>query len=172
MPELLALSPPEPLNADHDIDPFDCGEAELNSWLKAWGRRAAEANTARTFVICRGATRVVGYFTLSAGAVAHGEDTQRAPRGLRHNAPDPVPVIVLGRLAVDKSEQGRGLGGALVAEAMRRSAQASVVIGARALIVHALDDGLVSMYEGFGFKCFGKLSRTLYLSTRTLRDAL
>ncbi|MDO9382227.1 MAG: GNAT family N-acetyltransferase [Hyphomicrobiaceae bacterium] len=161
------------LKPEHEIDQFDCGQAELNSWLHSWARRAAEADTARIFVVCRGASRVVGYFTLSAGAVAHHNTTGgKAPRALRQNAPDPVPVLVLGRLAVDLSEQRQGLGGALVAEAMRRAAQASMIVGARALLVHALDDRLAGMYETLGFKRFNEASRTLYLPTRTIRGAL
>lgn len=169
-----ALTRPVSLKTEHEIDQFDCGQAELNGWLHSWARRAADADTARVFVVCRGANRAVGYFTLSAGAVAHREGVAggKAPRALRQNAPDPVPVIVLGRLAVDLSEQGHGLGGALVAEAMRRAAQASMIVGARALLVHALDDRLAGMYESLGFKRFNEGSRTLYLPIRTIWNAL
>jgi GNAT superfamily N-acetyltransferase len=146
----------------------------LTDWLKAWGHRAIEADTARTFVVCRGVKTVVGYFSLAAGAADHTDrgTGERAPRGLRQNSPDPIPVIVLARLAVDRSVQGQGLGAALVSEAMRRVAQASRIVGARALLVHALDEGLVSYYESLDFKRFNPTSRTLYLPTRTIREGL
>jgi GNAT superfamily N-acetyltransferase len=146
----------------------------LTDWLKAWGQRAIEADTARTFVVCRGAKMVVGYFSLAAGAADHTDRStgERAPRSLRQNSPDPIPVIVLARLAVDKSEQGKGLGAALVREAMRRTAQASRIVGARALLVHALDDALVAYYESIGFRRFNPASRTLYLPMSTIRAGL
>jgi GNAT superfamily N-acetyltransferase len=165
---------PVALEPAHDIGAFDCGRPELTSWLKERALRAAESETARTFVVCREAGRVVAYFSLAAGAVAHvhAETRERAPRRLRQNAPDPVPVIILGRLAVDRSEQGRGLGSALVSEAMRRAVQASSLIGARALLVHALDAPLVAYYQSLGFTPFSPASRTLYLPMKTIRDGL
>jgi GNAT superfamily N-acetyltransferase len=116
----------------------------------------------------------VAYFSLAAGAVDHAdrETGERAPRDLRQNSPDPIPAVVLARLAVDKSEQGTGLGSALVSEAMRRAAQASRIVGARALLVHALDDALVAYYEALGFKRFNPTSRTLYLAMKTVRQSL
>lgn len=168
------LSKPVTLKPGHLVSAFDCGRPELTHWLKAWGQRANEADTARTFVVCRGSRAVVGYFSLAAGAVDHAdrETGVRAPRDLRQNSPDPIPAIVLARLAVDLSEQSKGLGSALVSEAMRRTAQASRVVGARALLVHALDDELVVYYESIGFKRFNPTSRTLYLATRTIRQGL
>jgi predicted N-acetyltransferase YhbS len=168
------LSRPAALERDHDVSAFDCGRPELTAWLKDWGHRSAEADTTRTFVICRGAKTVIGYFSLAAGAVAHVDlkSEQKAPRNLRQNAADPIPIIILARLAVDRSEQGKQLGSALVVEAMRRAALASTIIGARALLVHALDDGLVAYYQSLGFVRFNPTSRTLYMTTRSIRDAL
>jgi predicted N-acetyltransferase YhbS len=168
------LTTPVALEPSHDVSAFDCGRPELTNWLKDWGHRAAENDTARTFVVCRDAAKVVAYFSLAAGAVdhLHGETKEKAPRRLRQNAPDPVPVIVLGRLAVDKSEQGRGLGSSLVSEAMRRAVQAATLVGARALVVHALDESLVAYYQSLGFTRFSPPSRTLYLPMRTIRDGL
>jgi GNAT superfamily N-acetyltransferase len=168
------LSKPVALKPGHLVSAFDCGRPELTDWLKAWGHRAIEADTARTFVVCRGAKTVVGYFSLAAGAADHTDrgTGERAPRSLRQNSPDPIPVIVLARLAVDKSEQGKGLGAALVREGMRRTAQASRIVGARALLVHALDDALVAYYESIGFRRFNPASRTLYLPMSTIRAGL
>ena len=161
------LSRPAALKPGHDVSTFDCGRPELTSWLKDWGKRSTENDTTRTFVVCRGTKRVVAYFSLVAGAVAHLDETtqERAPRSLRQNSPDPIPVfIILGRLAVVTAEQKQKLGSALVSEAMRRAAQASKIIGARALLVHALDAPLVDYYKSLGFKqSFGpELANTLH----------
>lgn len=171
---LARLSRPVALKPSHDISAFDCGRTELTSWLKEWGHRSSESDTARTFVVCRGTRKVVGYFSLAAGAVDHLDraTSEKAPRRLRQNAPDPVPVIILGRLAVDKTEQGQKLGSSLVAEAMRRAALAARLVGARALLVHALDEPLVRYYESLGFVRFSPTSRTLYSPMRTIRDGL
>jgi predicted N-acetyltransferase YhbS len=168
------LSKPAALKPGHDVATFDCGRPELTDWLKQWGRRASDADTARTFVVCRGTRRVVAYFTLAAGAVDHtNEETgERAPRSLRQNAFDPIPVVILARVAVDTSEQKKGLGSALVSEAMRRAAQASKLIGARALLVHALDDQLGAYYESLGFRRFNPGSKSLFIATKTIRDGL
>ena len=107
-----------------------------------------EAGTARTFVVCRGSTKVVGYFSLAAGSVEH----HSAPGSLKRNTPDPIPVIILARLAVAIEEQGKGLGAVLLSEAMKRAVRASRLIGARALVVHALDQKAANFYEAHGFK--------------------
>jgi GNAT superfamily N-acetyltransferase len=169
------LSKPAALTSKHIVAEFDCGRPELTDWLKDWSRRASDVGTAMTFVVCRGTRRVVGYFCLSAGAVDHviNEETgEKIPRGLRQNAIDPVPVIILGRLGVDKTEQGKGLGSALVAEAMKRAAKASRLVGARALLVHALDERLVAYYQSLGFLRFAPPSQTLYIPIKTIRDGL
>lgn len=169
------LSKPATLKPGHEVNTFDCGRAEITNWLKQWGKRAADADTARTFVVCRGTKRVVGYYCLSVGAVAHMIDEstgKRLPRTLRQNSTDPVPVIVLGRLGIDVTEQRQGLGSALVAEAMKRAAQASKIVGVRAMLVHALDDGLAEYYASLGFIRFNPTSKTLFILTKTIRDAI
>lgn len=162
------LTSPAPLKPAHDIEAFDCERAELGDWLRKWARKAAEGDTAKTYVVCRGGRRVVGYFSLAAGAVEHGI----APNSLRRNAPDPVPVIILARLAVDRGEARQGLGTALLGDAMKRSVRAAGIIGARALLVHALDDRAAAYYRKFQFAPFGRDAQTLYLPMRTLRAAL
>ncbi len=140
------ISPPEKLSAAHDLSAFDCGEPVLNDWLR---RRALqnEANGAsRTYVVCAG-KRVLGYYTLSVGSVAHVE----APGRIRRNMPDPVPVMVLGRLAVDKGFQGRHVGSGLLRDAVLRTVQAAEIAGIRAILVHAISEEAKRFYESRGF---------------------
>lgn len=146
-PKAARLTKPAPLKASHAATAFDCGREPINAWLKDRAKKAIESETARTYVICRG-KRVVGYYALAAGAVAHAQ----APGGLSRNTPDPIPVIILARLGVDRSEQGQGLGQDLLSDAMRRSLQAARIIGARALLIHALDADAARFYEGLGMK--------------------
>jgi predicted N-acetyltransferase YhbS len=161
------LSRPARLKAGHDLGAFDCGRAEITDWLQRRALRAGEGDTATTYVVCRG-RRVVAYCALAAGAVARAE----APNALARNSPDPIPVIVLARLGVTTAEQRSGLGRALIAEAMRRAAQASKIIGARALLVHALDESLAVYYESLGFRRLAEGAQTLYLPMAIVRAGL
>jgi predicted N-acetyltransferase YhbS len=141
-----ALHPVELLSDDHDVEEFDCGIQELDAWLLHVARVAARAGTAATYVLCRG-SRVVGYYALAMGSVAH----ESAPSRLRRGMPDPVPVVLLARLALDRSEQGARLGGYLLVDALRRSVRGGREFGARALIVDAIDDRASMFYRHFGF---------------------
>jgi ribosomal protein S18 acetylase RimI-like enzyme len=140
------LRAPEPLNDEHLIDAVASGAATLDGWLKrkAWANQASGAS--RTYVLCRG-QRVVGFYALAAGSVSH----DLAPRKLRQNMPDPVPVIVLGRLAIDASEQGGGLGRALLRDAVLRITAAAHEVGVAAILVHALNDRAKAFYIEAGF---------------------
>ncbi|MGN6278008.1 MAG: GNAT family N-acetyltransferase [Sphingomonas sp.] len=154
----MRLSAPVPLTADHDVADFDCGQPALDDWLKQRALKN-ESRFSRTYVVCEGA-RVVGYFCISAGAV----ERQAAPGKLRRNAPDSVPVSVIGRLAVSKSHAGRGLGADLLADALRRIAVASQSIGIGAVLVQAKDEAAKRFY----LRCAEWLeypadSRTLFL---------
>jgi GNAT superfamily N-acetyltransferase len=144
--ELRPLSAPELLTGHHQIDGFDCGEKLLDDWL----RRRALANQAsgasRVFVVCRG-ERVVGYYALAAGAIASSE----APGRLRRNMPDPIPVFVLGRLAVDRVEQGNMLGSLLLRDAVLRTRAAAEFGGVAGLLVHALSEEAKRFYLRHGF---------------------
>ena len=142
-----ALSPPEPLAPDHDLDAFESGVAELDEWLKRRARRNEAAGASRTFVVCAG-RRVVGYYSLAAGSILHAAATGR----VRRNMPDPVPVLLLGRLAVDRAWQGKGLGADLLADAVLRSIGAADSIGVRAILVHAISDAAKAFYEKHGFR--------------------
>ena len=144
----MPLSPPEALTVSHRVDEFDCGEPTLDEWLKrrALGNQASGAS--RTFVVADAAGRVFGYYALAAGAVAQA----LATGAVRRNMPDPVPVVVLGRLAVDRSAQGQHLGAALLQDAVKRATVVAESAGVRALLVHALDDRAKLFYEHYGFR--------------------
>lgn len=157
------LSAPIALTAEHDTSAFDCGDPLLNDWLC---RRALnnESRFSRTYVACEG-MRVAGYFCISAGAV----DRAAAPGKLRRNAPDAIPVSVIGRLAVSRSHAGRGLGADLLADALRRIAIASQSIGIAAVLVHAKSDEA----RRFDLRCaefleYPQDSRCLFLPIETV----
>lgn len=167
-PTQSRLTKPALLKAGHILDNFECDRPKLADWLKKHALKAMEGNTARTYVVCRGGKKVVAYYALAAGAVDHAS----SPRALRQNAPDPIPVIILARLARDSSERGNGLGVALVADAMKRAAQAARIIGARAVLVHALDERAAGFYSELEFKRLAKDTDTFYMPMKTIFDAL
>jgi GNAT superfamily N-acetyltransferase len=141
-----SIRPPERLSAQHDVSGFDSGEPALDDWLR---RRAAQnelSGASRTYVVCAGKA-VVGYYSLAAGAIAHAE----APGRIRRNMPNPVPVMVLGRLAIDRAWHGRGLGTGLLRDAVLRIVQAAEIAGIRAILVHAISEEAKRFYEKYGF---------------------
>jgi GNAT superfamily N-acetyltransferase len=139
------LSPPAPISDEHDVSMFDCGEPSLNDWLIRRARTNQASGGSRTFVVCRGVF-VVGYYCLAAGAVA----VTAAPGRVRRNMPDPIPMAVLGRLAVDRSLHGQGLGKALLRDALLRTLQAAEAIGVRGVFVQALGEGAKQFYLACG----------------------
>jgi GNAT superfamily N-acetyltransferase len=143
----MTLSAPEPLAAHHDVRPFTSGVESLDHWLKHRALKNQATGASRTFVLCEGPS-VRAYYALASSAVV----VDAAPGRLRRNMPDPIPVVVLGRLAVDQSLQGRGVGRALVRDAGLRVIQAADTIGIRGMIVHALSAEAKSFYERIGFE--------------------
>ena len=140
------ISAPEKLSAEHDLSVFDSGEKVLDEWLR---RRAAQNETSgasRTYVVCAG-KQVAGYYSLAVGAATHDQ----VPGRIKRNMPDPVPVMILGRLAVDKVFQGKGIGTGLLKDAVLRTLQAAEISGIRALLVHAISDAAKRFYEAYGF---------------------
>lgn len=163
---LPAISAPRPIAADDHTADFSCGKPPLDEWLKNRALRA-EGRSARTYVVCEGAV-VVAYCCFAAGAVRLAE----VPRPIRRNMPTDVPVILLGRLAVDKRYQGRGIGSALLKDAFARGLEASAIIGARAVLVHALDEEAAAFYSAYGFMRFPETGLTLFLPMETIRAAI
>jgi len=140
-------TPPERITPAHLTADFDCGVAVLDAWLKERALKNEEGGASRTYVICSGG-RVVGYYALAAGSILNA----KAPSAVRRNMPDPIPVILLGRLAIDKAWQGKGLGKALLRDAVLRTIHASEITGVRALLVHAISEDVKSFYQGLGFR--------------------
>ena len=141
----MELRPPERLTDAHDLAEFASNEPALDDWLK---RRAlaSEGRTARTYVVCVGRC-VVGFYALANGAVQRNVATSK----VRRNAPDPVPVMVLGRLATDKKWEGRGIGKGMLRDAILRTLAASEIAGVGAILVHAISERAKQFYLGFGF---------------------
>ncbi len=161
---------PEPLGPHHVLEGFDCGAASLDVWLLRHARAAAGAGSARTFVTVDTVQgRVAGYHALTAASLEHAEATERVKRGMpRH----PIPVILLARLAVDLPAQGHGLGAWLLADAMKRSLAAAELVGIRALLVHALDDGARAFYLRHGLLPGPTGERHLMILVKDIRAAL
>jgi len=163
----VALSPPEPLTDEHEIEYFASGEIVLDDWL----RRRAHANQAsgasRTYVVCE-SKRVVGYYALASGAIAQ----VNVPGKFRRNMPDPIPVVVLARLAVDRNQQGVGLGRAMFRDAARRVAQAADTIGIRGIVVHAVSEEARRFYVALGFDPCPAETMTLVVTLKDIRATL
>lgn len=148
MPSAESLTPPVLLTKDHDRNSFDCGVSPLNDYLKKYALQNQKKDAARTYVATRG-NRVVGYYSLAYGSVSLEEAPQRVKSGLPMH---PIPVILLARLAVDSTEHGKGLGAALLKDALLRTMQAAEIAGLRAMLVHAKDDSAKRFYEKYGFE--------------------
>ncbi len=155
----LQLLAPQPLIDTHRVDDFSCGEPSLDEWLKRRALTNQLSGASRTFVAADIEGLVFGYYAMAAGAVSH----LLATTAIRRNMPDPVPVMVLGRLAVDHRAQGVNLGGALLQDAVRRALVVSQNAGVRALMVHALNDSARQFYEHFGFQVSPQHPMTLML---------
>ena len=155
----VQLSAPEPLSSEHRLDEFECGELVLDEWLKRRAQTNQLSGGSRTFVVADQDNRVCGYYAMAAGAVAH----QMATSAVRRNMPDPVPVMVLARLAVDQRAQGMHLGASLLQDAVNRAVAVSLNTGVRALLVHALHDRAKLFYEHYGFQASPVHPMTLML---------
>lgn len=142
----MSLTAPEPLGDRHSLDGFSCGEPVLDRWLVARASKNERDGASRTYVVCDGDT-VIGYYCLAAGAVAHAQSTGK----VRRNMPDPIPVMILGRLAVSSHWAGQGVGIALLRDAIFRTLNAADIAGIRALVAHALNERAAAFYERAGF---------------------
>jgi GNAT superfamily N-acetyltransferase len=141
-----AIGAPAPLAEAHRLEAFRCAEPQLEAWLKQRARKNQLEGASRTFVVCAG-DEVVGYYCLAAGAVIH----EKAPGNVRRNMPDPIPVVVLGRLAVHADWQGQGIGTGLLRDAIERTLRLAEEMGIRAVLAHALHDQAKQFYLHHGF---------------------
>ena len=162
----MGLDPgaPEPIADGHDLSAFASGEPALDDWLRRRARSNQASGASRTYVIAL-QHRVIGYFSLASGAITIAE----APSRARRNMPDPIPMAVLGRLAIDQEWQRRGLGRLLLRDAILRTNQAAAIIGVRSLLVHALSPAARRFYESNGFRESPNRPMTLVV---TLQDAI
>lgn len=152
---------PTLLNADHRLDELALGTASLDDGLKRRARANQTSGASRTYVLAE-AGRVVGYYGLASGTLALND----APGGFKRNMPDPITVAILGRLAVDQTWQGRGLGGALLCDAVERTQAAAAILGIHGLLVHALSEEVKAFYEYHGFVASPSRPMTLVLSLK------
>jgi len=140
------LTVPAPINMVHITDNFDCGVSSLDQWLRRQALKNEASGASRTFVVCFG-KEVVGYYALATGSVVR----QEAPGKIKRKMPEPIPVMVLGRLAVDRHWQGSGPGSSLLRDALFRTFNVSKQAGVRALLVHALSEDAKVFYFRYGF---------------------
>ncbi|CAM2157547.1 putative GNAT family N-acyltransferase [Pararobbsia alpina] len=144
---ILTLSAPRPLAAEHDVSRFSCGKPELDEWLRRRAFANHQSGASRVFVSIDAGGRVFGYYALSAGAAARTHATGK----IRRNMPDPIPVVVLGRLARDTEASGTQLGLALLKDAVKRAGVIADEMGVRAMVVHAIDAQAAQFYSHYGF---------------------
>lgn len=156
---MQALSAPQPLDTTHQLTAFDCGEPSLDEWLRRRALTNHLSGASRTFVVTDLDGVVHGYYALAAGALSH----EMATSAVRRNMPDPVPVMVLARLAVDRRVQGGRVGAALLQDAVLRSQGVARNAGVRALLVHALHERARQFYEHYGFQASPVHPMTLML---------
>lgn len=164
---LPKLSAPTPISADHALEEFQCGEPSLDEWLKKKALKNQNSDASRCFVVCDGVT-VVGYYCLSAGGVSH----EASPKAMRRNMPDPLPVVLLGRLAIDLRYHNRGLGKALLRDAMLRAVQVASETGVFAILLHAISEQAKRFYLSRGFVESPLQPMTLMMTLATARAIL
>ena len=163
----MSLTPPETLSSQHSCSDFSCGIASLDDWLKRRAYTNQISGATRTFVLCVD-NRIVGYYALASGAIS----VQSALGKFRRNMPDPIPVVILARLAIDSSYQSQGLGRALFRDAALRVVQAADTIGIRGIIVHAISEEAKDFYLALGFILSPLEPMTLMISLNDLRDSI
>ena len=142
----IRLSAPAPLTAAHALSDFSCGEPSLDDWLRQRALKNEASGATRTYVVCSGST-VAGYYSLAVGSL----ERRFAPGNIKRNMPQPIPVMILARLAVDRRYTGRNIGTGLLRDALLRTLQAADIAGIRALLVHALHERAATFYRGRGF---------------------
>lgn len=164
----MAICPPGPLGDEHQLDDFRCTSPELTRWLVNRARKNHRDGASRCFVVCDDRQHVIGYYALAAGAVSH----EAVPGHLKRNMPDPIPIAVLGRLAVHADWTGKGMGQGLLQDALRRTLQIAQQMGLRALLCHAIDEPAKAFYLKHGFIETPLDPMTVMLSLTRLGDML
>jgi GNAT superfamily N-acetyltransferase len=154
----------------HDVEEFTCGRESLDRWLRAYASQSQRRDAARTFVTADNGGRVLGYYTLVAGQIEHQGATESVRRGMSRHFP--IPVAIIARLAVDETQQGKGLGRSLLLDALRRILRASNELAVRAVIVDAIDDAAATFYQRFGFEASHLEARLLMVQLAAVRNAL
>jgi GNAT superfamily N-acetyltransferase len=155
----------EKLHRSHNVEPFTCGQPELDRFLIRHALQAQQANSSQTYVALDGQT-VIGFYTLVAGEVTHAQAPERVAKGMARH---PIPLLVLARLAVHTNSRGRGIGAGLLLDALGRTLQVADMIGVRALAVHAKDERAVAFYRHFGFTPSPTDARHLYMIVKDVR---
>lgn len=163
----MKLSAPAALDESHDVSAFSCGHSSLDDWLKRRAITNQKTGASRTYVLCEG-QRVIAYYALASGALACMEATGK----FRRNMPDPIPIAILARLAIDARHQKQGLGRALFRDAALRVLAAADAIGIRGLIVHAISNEAVQFYRALGLEPSPSNARTLMVTLTDLQGAL
>jgi GNAT superfamily N-acetyltransferase len=162
-----SLAPPTAITPEHLLAGFDSGEPSLDDWLKRRALKNHASGASRCFVLCDG-MEVVGYYSLSAGGIGHAG----AAKAMRRNMPDPIPVLLLGRLAIDRRFHNQGLGSALLRDAMLRAVAVAGNAGIVAILVHALGDQAKQFYLSRGFVASPLQPMTLMMTLDTIRSVL
>ena len=166
----MSFGAPELITAAHSVSDFDCGKEALNLYLKRFALTNTAAGCARSFVVCpTGTQRVIGYYSLAAGAVELAHVPERVAKGLPKH---PVSVVLLARLAADRTFHGQGLGKELLRDALFRSLAAAERIGIRAVLVHAKDEAAARFYTHYGFSPSPTDSLHLLLLIKDIRQTL
>lgn len=160
------ITAPAPITDQHDLSEFNCGKAPLNDWLKQRSLRN-ESRASRCFVVCKG-NSVIGFYCLAAGSVRHDE----IPPALKRNMPSIIPVLMIGRMAVDLAHQGQKIRRGLMSDALKRCLNVSREVGATAILVHAIDQEVVPFYAQYGFQPFPQGNLMLFLPMKQLAAAL
>lgn len=161
------INPPELLTQYHEVSDFSCGKSVLDSWLKDKALKNQTNRGSRTFVITSG-KQVAGYYALASGAVERTQVTSKMAR----NMPNPIPVVILARLAIDNHFKGLSLGKGLLKDALLRCVNVASQIGVKAVLVHALDQEAMAFYQKFGFEPMPKQDKTLMISIANIEKIL
>jgi predicted N-acetyltransferase YhbS len=164
----LDVRRPVRLETTHVLETFDCGDEDLNRWLQRQATKSEMGGAARTYVVCDRDNQVIAYYCLASGSVVRNE----TPGSVGRNMPDPLPVMVIGRLAVDLKYQNQKLGAALLKDGLLRVVQASEIVGIRAVLVHAISEKAKAFYINHGFQESPGHPMTLMVSLARVKSLL